>query len=64
LQPNWDHTPGGGYKGQVIVETNPELFLYIRNLVNYCKKGETNAKIEEKIFFIKAWNVNGQKEII
>ena len=51
--PNWDHTPRSGYKGQVIVETSPDLFF--RNLEN-CYKRIENYKDEEKIIFIKAWN--------
>ena len=51
--PNWDHTPRSGNKGQVIVETKPELFY--ENLSNCYKRIET-YKSEEKIIFIKAWN--------
>lgn len=51
--PNWDHTPRSGIKGQVIVETNPELFY--KNLLN-CYERIINYKKEEKIIFIKAWN--------
>ncbi len=51
--PNWDHTPRSGTKGQVIVETNPDLFY--ENLLN-CYKRIENYKSEEKIIFIKAWN--------
>ncbi|SHG06915.1 Glycosyltransferase WbsX [Flavobacterium segetis] len=51
--PNWDHTPRSGNKGQVIVETNPELFY--QNLLN-CYKRIENYKMDEKIIFIKAWN--------
>lgn len=51
--PNWDHTPRSGNKGQVIVETDPELFY--ENLKNCYKRIETN-KEDEKLIFIKAWN--------
>lgn len=51
--PNWDHTPRSGYKGQVIVETSPDLFF--RNLEN-CYKRIENYNSEEKIIFVKAWN--------
>ena len=51
--PNWDHTPRSGVKGQVIVETKPELFA--KNLTNCYNRVET-YKTEEKIIFIKAWN--------
>lgn len=51
--PNWDHTPRSGNKGQVIVETNPELFY--QNLLN-CYRRIENYKTDEKIIFIKAWN--------
>lgn len=51
--PNWDHTPRSGTKGQVIVDTNPDLFY--ENLVN-CYKRIENYESEEKIIFIKAWN--------
>jgi hypothetical protein len=51
--PNWDHTPRSGNKGQVIVETNPELFY--QNL-NNCYNRIKDYKNEEKIIFIKAWN--------
>ena len=51
--PNWDHTPRSKYKGQVIVETKPELFY--KNLVN-CFNRIKNYKPEEKIIFVKAWN--------
>ena len=51
--PNWDHTPRSGYKGQVIVDPNPELFY--KNLQN-CYSRIKNNDDEEKIIFIKAWN--------
>lgn len=51
--PNWDHTPRSGNKGQVIVETNSELFY--QNL-NNCYNRIKDYKNEEKIIFIKAWN--------
>ena len=51
--PNWDHTPRSGYRGQVIVDTKPQLFY--ENLVN-CFKRIEDYKSEEKIIFIKAWN--------
>ncbi len=50
---NWDHTPRSGNKGQVIVETNSELFY--QNL-NNCYNRIKDYKNEEKIIFIKAWN--------
>jgi hypothetical protein len=55
--PNWDHTPRSGIKGQIIVETSPELFY--KNLMN-CFKRIKNYKNEEKIIFIKAWNEWGE----
>jgi hypothetical protein len=51
--PNWDHTPRSGNKGQVIVDTKPELFY--KNLEN-CYERIKNYKQDEKIIFIKAWN--------
>lgn len=51
--PNWDHTPRSVNKGQVIVETSPNLFY--QHLLN-CYNRIKNYKAEEKIIFIKAWN--------
>lgn len=51
--PNWDHTPRSGTKGQVILETNPNLFY--KNLEN-CYDRIKDYKDDEKVIFIKAWN--------
>ncbi len=51
--PNWDHTPRSEYKGQIILETKPELFY--KNLLNCFRRIKDN-KPEERIIFIKAWN--------
>jgi hypothetical protein len=53
LSPNWDHTPRSKYKGQIIVDSNPDDFY--KNLKNACKKVE-NYPDEERVIFIKAWN--------
>lgn len=51
--PNWDHTPRSLNKGQVIVDSKPELFY--ENLRN-CYERIKNNSDDEKIIFIKAWN--------
>lgn len=51
--PNWDHTPRSVNKGQVIVDTHPELFR--KNLDNCYDRIKDNEN-QEKIIFIKAWN--------
>lgn len=51
--PNWDHTPRSGHKGQVIINTKPELFF--KNLEN-CYDRIKNYNKDERIIFIKAWN--------
>lgn len=51
--PNWDHTPRSGTKGQVIVDTRPELFL--QNLQNCYERVKSNEN-DKKIIFVKAWN--------
>lgn len=61
LVPNWDHTPRSGYRGTVLKDATPSLFI---KQLNYFYK-YLQPKIDiENIVFLKSWNEWGEGNYI
>lgn len=51
--PNWDHSPRSGRKGNIFINSNPQVFKkHVKQVLDLVKHKEP----EHRIIFLKSWN--------